>query len=122
MQITEENLIELAVSYYHNIGCTGETEFERDLDIAKKVSQQLNKIAREDPKANPRLLMNYVVTLFNVFEFIFARELLIFCVDEKLHPRLKALLMVTNRADWHWHREITPCLNTIELLTKELPS
>lgn len=120
MTLTDENLKDIAAMHYTSIGCTGEDEFEKDLDISKKVMQQLNKLERGDPKANPRLLVNYVVTLFNVFDYEFARALLFYVVDEKNHARLKSLLLATNRANFGLRPDLEPCLNTLSMLKAEL--
>lgn len=120
MTLTDENVRSIAVQYYSSIGCTGEDEFDKDLDIAKKIMHQLNKLERGDPKANPRLMINYVITLFNVFEFEFARELLYHTVDPETMHMLKALLIETNRATEFWHPEISTDVNTTTLVRKEL--
>jgi len=120
MHLTEDNLKEVAAQYYMSIGCTGEAEFEKDLDLSRKISQQLNKLERGDSKANPRLLMNYVVTLFNCFDYLFARELLVHVVEEKNYGRLKALLFVLNRAPFNYLPDHEVCVNTTNLLKSEL--
>lgn len=121
MTLTDDTLKEQAALAYQSIGCTGEVEFEKDLSLSTKVMHQLNKLDRGDPKANPRLMVNYVVTLFNVFEYEFARSLLFFVVDEKNHPKLKALLIATNRAEpTMFHPEIETCVSTLTMLRNEL--
>ena len=120
MTLNDDNLKAEAALAYSSIGCTGEDEFEKDLDISKKVMHQLNKLERGDPKANPRLMINYVVTLFNVFTFEFARDLLFYVVEARNHPKLKALLLATNRASEFCHPEIVVCQSTLALLQTEL--
>lgn len=125
--LTEENYKSLAALNYLSPCTACETEFDKDLSLALKISQQINKMERGDPKANTRLMINYVVTLFNVFEYDFARKLLFFMVDPRNHPRLLAILIGTNRAtSLHIKatlpevEDVEPCVNTLSLIKAEL--
>lgn len=120
MTLTEDNLNAQAIENYNGIGCTGEAEFERDLELARKVAQQLNKMEREDPKANPRLMMNYVVTFFNVFKHEFALALLFHVTEQRNHPRLMALLVAMERVPFDYSVGVDLHLNTLNILRTEL--
>lgn len=116
LHITADTLRSIASDAYGNLSCTSEDEFEKDLDLSKKIGQQLTKFGRGDTKANARLLTNYAITFFNCFSYEEARSILFFVVDQNQHQRLKSLLVFLNRCHPDYRSNIEMCQAMTKIL------
>jgi hypothetical protein len=76
---------------YDNPQCKSLTEFEEDLQKFVSIKKALNK---EDH--NPRMVLNYIITLFNVFEWDVCVKLLFMRIDKEKWPELKTYLVFLN--------------------------
>lgn len=75
MILTADNYLTYAAHYYCNEQCSSDAEFREDLDRVIRIYRSLRRYGT--PSFNPRLLMNQIVTFFNVFEPEAASEILI---------------------------------------------
>lgn len=91
-RLTEENYILYAVKNYDNPQCTGMREFQEDMArivYLKRLFRRYRKtgILRE------RLILNHIITLYNVFGMEAATRLLFFKIEPELHYILKTFLV-----------------------------
>lgn len=85
-----------AAKYYDNPHCHDMEEFYNDLQTPMHLKKlftryKTNKILKE------RLMLNHVISFFNVFEPYAACKILFFKMDEKYYSYLKTVLVFLNR-------------------------
>lgn len=91
MVIDENNYLVVAMNHYQNPACITVTEFEEDLKKVTYIKKLISK-----PEKNARLLLNHLVTFFNVFGDV-AVYLLFFKVDREHWGTLATFLIFINR-------------------------
>lgn len=67
MQLNENNFSLFAAKYYDNPNCTDILEFHDDLNRIKYV-KRLFKAYKDTGELKERLILNHLITLYNVFE------------------------------------------------------
>ena len=90
--MTEENYILYAMKNYDNPQCMGMREFQEDM--ARIV--YLKRLFRRYKKSGvlrDRLILNHIITLYNVFGMEAATRLLFFRIEADLHDILKTFLV-----------------------------
>jgi len=90
--LTEENYILYAMKNYDNPQCMGMREFQEDM--ARIV--YLKRLFRRYKKSGvlrDRLILNHIITLYNVFGMEAATRLLFFRIEADLHDILKTFLV-----------------------------
>jgi hypothetical protein len=89
--LTKDNLVLYAVKAYEND--TGMTldEFREDFDRIKYVKRLLRKYVLTG-QIKERLVLNHLVTLYNVFQPEALTRILFFRFDEDMYPALKTFL------------------------------
>jgi hypothetical protein len=117
--LNNENFKTFAASHYDNTACLGSDEFTRDLQIPNKISNSIQKILNNDPKGNIRILVNYIITFYNVFKNVPARELLFFMVAKESLPGLKTILVSLHKIRQDYREDIEECPELKELIKKE---
>lgn len=91
-RLTEENYILYAVKNYDNPQCTGMREFQEDM--ARMVYlKRLFRRYRKTGVLRERLILNHIITLYNVFGMEAATRLLFFRIEPELHDILKTFLV-----------------------------
>lgn len=91
-RLTEENYILYAMKNYDNPQCMGMREFQEDM--ARIV--YLKRLFRRYKKSGvlrDRLILNHIITLYNVFGMEAATRLLFFRIEPDLHDILKTFLV-----------------------------
>jgi hypothetical protein len=91
-RLTEENYILYAMKNYDNPQCMGMREFQEDM--ARIV--YLKRLFRRYKKSGvlrERLILNHIITLYNVFGMEAATRLLFFRIESDLHDILKTFLV-----------------------------
>lgn len=111
--LTQDNFFVYAAKYYDNPYCFDECEFHEDL---KKISTIKRMIMWIDSSMNVNihLVINNIISFYNVFEHHAASTLLEFKTDERHHERLNSFLfflsmpLIGNKEyDLILHRRIT---------------
>jgi len=101
MKVSEEffstldsNNFELfAAQFYRNPQCTSPDEFYKDLKKLKSIRRQLSTYYSTDKKTlNERLLLNNIISFFNVFEKDCAIILMLHKIPLDFFPAIKAVL------------------------------
>lgn len=89
--LTDDNFELYAAKAYTNEACLSKCEFEADVRLFNSVARGL----KHDMKSL-RLLVNYVVQIFNNFALPDAFHLLLFKVEDEQHAKLKTILWALN--------------------------
>ena len=95
LKLDDSNIVAYAMNNYVNPSCTGVEEFEEDFNKFKYIKRLFNRyestgILRE------RLILNHVITLYNVFGNEPTTRMLFNRCDEKHFPILKTFLVFLN--------------------------
>ena len=91
-QLTDENFLLYAISHYNNPQCKGADEFNEDIlrlvYIKRLVKKYLN-----GGELRERLIMNHIITLYNVFGIEAATRILLYKMEKDLMPVIKSFLV-----------------------------
>ena len=95
LRLDDGNIVTYAMNNYVNPSCTDVKEFEEDFNKFKYIKRLFNRyestgILRE------RLILNHVITLYNVFGNIPTTRMLFNRCVEKHYPILKTFLVFLN--------------------------
>jgi len=91
MKLNEDNFNLFAMKHYSNHGSLSMEEFENDLKIFTHIKKQIGKDVY-----NYRLILNHIITLFNVFDRA-ALYMLFFKIDKENWGDLITYLIFINR-------------------------
>lgn len=94
MNIDDSNFSLFAAKYYDNPNCTDILEFHDDLNRIKYVKRLL-KSYNETGILRERLVLNHLITLYNVFEPEACTKMLVFKLYDYM-PVLKSFLCYLN--------------------------
>lgn len=94
MQLNDNNFSLFAAKYYNNPNCTDILEFHDDLNRIKYVKRLLKGYS-ESGELKERLVLNHLITLYNVFDPQACTKMLVFKLPEHL-PALKSFLSYLN--------------------------
>jgi hypothetical protein len=94
MQINDNNFSLFAAKYYDNPNCTDILEFHEDLNRIKYV-KRLFKSYSESGELRERLVLNHLITLFNVFDAQACSKMLVYKLPDHLSV-LKSFLTHLN--------------------------
>jgi hypothetical protein len=95
MKLLKDTFILYAMRHYDNPHCLGTEEFNDDLDrisYIKRLFKRYNA-SKNLESLRIRLVLNHLITFYNVFEPKAATEILFFKLDEELWPILKTFLI-----------------------------
>lgn len=95
MLVNNKNFLEIATHAYSNPCCLSINEFLEDLARIKYVKRLLNRYINTGD-LQERLIVNHLISFYNVFEIEYATKLLFFRCDEKTWPALKTFLEFLN--------------------------
>jgi len=83
MQLNDNNFSLFAAKYYNNPNCTDILEFHDDLNRIKYVKRLLKGYA-ESGELKERLVLNHLITLYNVFEPHACTKMLVFKLPDHI--------------------------------------
>ena len=95
-ELTNENYLMYALLHYDNPHCIDIKEYFEDVRKLKYIKRLFNRY-REDGVMKERLILNHIISFYNVFENEAAARLLFFRVGEQYHSLLKTFLVFLNR-------------------------
>jgi hypothetical protein len=95
-ELTNENYLMYALLHYDNPQCVDIKEYFEDVRKLKYIKRLFNRY-REDGIIKERLILNHLISFYNVFENKAATRLLFFRVGEQYHSLLKTFLIYLNR-------------------------
>ena len=94
--LTEENFLMFAMREYNNMQCTDVEEFYDDLKKVKYIKRLFN-IYKNDGQLKERLILNHLITWYNVFPTQAGTRILFYKIEEHFWPMLKTFLIFLDR-------------------------
>ena len=95
IELTEETFILFAAKHYDNPNCNGVSEFNQDLKMYQNIRRMFIRFESNEC-INERLIINYIVTLNNLFGVSNNIKMLLFKIDERLWTYLRPFLLYLN--------------------------
>ena len=95
-ELTNENYLMYALLHYDNPHCVDIKEYFEDVRKLKYIKRLFNRY-KEDGVIKERLILNHIISFYNVFDFDAATRLLFFRVGKEYHSLLKTFLVYLNR-------------------------
>ncbi len=95
-ELTAGNYMMYALLHYDNPHCKDIQEFFEDIKRLHYI-RRLFKRYYDDKVLKERLIINHLVTFYNVFENKAATRILFYKVEKQYHPGLKTFLVFLNR-------------------------
>lgn len=94
--LTRDNVKLYAIKHYDNPYCSGFDEFEEDFKIPKYIKKLLNKYF-SDGELKERLIINHLITFYNMFGQVAATRILFLRLDKEHYSALKTFLVFLKR-------------------------
>jgi len=114
-ELTQGNYMMFALLHYDNPHCKDIKEFFEDIKRLHYI-RRLFKRYSEDKVLKERLIINHLVTFYNVFDNKAATRILFYKVEKEFHPILKTFLVYLNRLSLDQYTEISLDNNIIDKL------
>ena len=95
-ELTNENYLMFALLHYDNPHCIDIKEYFEDVRKLKYIKRLFNRY-KEDDVLKERLILNHIISFYNVFDNEAAARLLYFRVGEEYHSLLKTFLVFLNK-------------------------
>ena len=102
---TEKNIKAYAVENYVNKACLTADEFWEDFNRIKYIKRLLGRYIK-DGVIKERLVLNHLISFYNVFEISAANRMLFLKVNDECLPALKTFLVYLNYLPQSWHTNI----------------
>lgn len=93
--LTEDNFVMYAIRHYDNPGCKGLSEFEDDLRKFRYLKRLFRKYST-GKGLKEKLILNHLVTVYNLFGAEAATNMLFFKIEKKYWSQLKTFLVFLN--------------------------
>lgn len=90
--LNNDNFVEFAVKHYSNPRCLSADEFFEDLNRFKYIKRLLNRYERTGV-VQEKLVINHLISIFNVFDIPAATEMSYARTKESTWPALKTFLL-----------------------------
>ena len=116
-ELTNENYLMYALLHYDNPHCADIQEYFEDVRKLKYIKRLFNRY-REDGIIKERLILNHLITFYNVFESKAATRILFFRVEKSFYPALKTFLVYINKMPTNQHEEVALDEGIIKVLRK----
>lgn len=94
-KLEESNFVLYAAANYQNTQCYDTEEFYEDLNRFKYLKRLFSRYYDKND-LKERLILNHLITLYNLFEYRANTRMLFFRVDECHWPALKTFLLFLN--------------------------
>ena len=103
--LTNGNYMMYALLHYDNPHCKDIKEFFEDIKRIHYIRRLLKRYYSENI-LKERLILNHLITFYNVFEAKAATRILFFRVDKKFHSVLKTFLVYINKMPTNQNVEV----------------
>ena len=94
-ELTNKNFELYAARHYRNNQCLDIKDFYEDMNRFSYVLRLLRKY-KDTNEINTRLVLNHIITIYNVYEIDAANKMMFFRIDDDLHGVLKTFLIFLN--------------------------
>ena len=98
--LNDKNFLLYAMRHYDNPQCNGIEEFNEDLSIPIHLKKLLTRY-HVNGVLKERLIINHIISFFNVFDPLAAAKILFFKLDQHHYIYLKTFLVYLNRCPEH---------------------
>jgi hypothetical protein len=95
VELNEENFLIYAIKNYDNPECKSMAEFEEDLSRFVYLKRLFRKYHKTG-ELKERLILNHLITFYNVFGVQAATRILFYKIESELHYILKTFLVYLN--------------------------
>jgi len=95
-ELTSGNYMMYALLHYDNPHCKDIKEFFEDIKRIHYIRRLLKRYCTESI-LKERLILNHLITFYNVFEAKAASRILFFRIEKKYHSALKTFLVFINK-------------------------
>lgn len=95
VELNEENFLLYAIKNYDNPECKSMAEFEEDLNRFVYLKRLFRKYHKTG-ELKERLILNHLITFYNVFGVQAATKILFYKIEHELHYILKTFLVYLN--------------------------
>jgi len=95
-ELTNENYLMFALLHYDNPHCIDIKEYFEDVRKLKYIKRLFNRY-KEDNVMKERLILNHIISFYNVFDNDAAARLLFFRVGKEYYSLLKTFLVFLNK-------------------------
>ena len=93
--LNDDNIIYFAMKNYSNPSCKNVEEFQEDLNRIKYVKRLFNRY-EQSGVLRERLILNHIITIYNVFGVDASSRMLFNRLDERQYSILKTFLVYLN--------------------------
>ena len=93
--LTDKNIIAYMIMTYDNPQCVDLEEFEDDIKVPKYIKRLINRYLSAG-ELKERLILNHIISFYNVFGTESATRILFFKMDETDYSVLKTFLVYLN--------------------------
>ena len=94
--LNEGNFLMYSMKEYNNIQCVDIEEYYDDLKKIKYIKRLFN-IYKNDGQLKERLILNHLITWYNVFPTQAGTRILFYKIEEQFWPMLKTFLIFLDR-------------------------
>ena len=103
-ELNDDNIVNFAMKNYDNPSCKNIEEFQEDFNRIKYIKRLFNRY-QSSGILRDRLILNHIITFYNVFGITAATRMLFNRIDENHFPILKTPLYRGFRT-----LRVSPCL------------
>ena len=107
-ELTNENYLMYALLHYDNPHCVDIKEYFEDVRKLKYIKRLFNRY-KEDGVIKERLILNHLISFYNVFENEASTRLLFFRVGVEYHSLLKTFLVFLNKMPEQVNENLYSC-------------
>ena len=93
--LNDDNIVYFAMKNYSNPSCKNVEEFQEDFNRIKYVKRLFNRY-EQSGVLRERLILNHIITIYNVFGVEASSRMLFNRLDEKQYSMLKTFLVYLN--------------------------
>ena len=93
--LNDDNIIYFAMKNYSNPSCKNVEDFQEDFNRIKYVKRLFNRY-EQSGVLRERLILNHIITIYNVFGVEASTRMLFNRLDEKQYSMLKTFLVYLN--------------------------
>jgi hypothetical protein len=104
--LNNDNFELYAAKYYDNPCCLDVQDFYDDLAKFKYIVRLLRKY-RDTGVIQERLLLNHIISIYNVFDMYAANRMMFYRIEPSLWPQLKTFLVYLNYVPENMYQDIS---------------
>ena len=108
--LNNKNFELYAAKYYDNPCCLSVEDFHEDLARFKYIIRLLRRY-RETGIVQERLILNHIISIYNVFDIEAATRMMFYRIDAELWSTLKTFLIYLNYLPTSQYKNITVDIN-----------